>query len=158
MPDQNAISSVDVLTKSLDRATLQMATTGLINRDRGNLDIRFLTFTQTMQRDIYRIDDAEPRFITQTLGGAPDPSGFLGGGVWTQFYSAVRTANTLIDSLPTASDATQPYSAAEISAAKGFARTFKALDLYRVVETRDSLGAPIDVDIPVDAKPADIRC
>lgn len=156
--DQNAISASAALAGGLTRPTMQLLVSGLVNRDRNNLDIRFLTFTMTMQRDIYRIDDAEPRFITQTLGGPPDPSGFLGGGVWTQFYSAIRTANTIIDSLPTATDATQPYSAQELSAARGFARTFKALNLYRVIETRDSLGAPIDVDIAVDAKPADIRC
>jgi hypothetical protein len=158
VPEQNAISVNTALSGGLTRPTLQLLETGLVNRDRINLDQLYLAFTQTMQRDVYRLDDAEPRFITEILGPSPDPSGFVGGGVFDQFYNAVRTANIILDSLPTAKDPAAPYTAAELSAIRGFTRTFKALELYRALEGRDSLGVPIDVDVPVDVVPGPIRC
>jgi hypothetical protein len=69
-------------------------------------------------------------------------------------YVTVRAANTLLDGLANASGMT----AAEKSATAGFARTFKALSYYRVLETRDSLGIAIDVNHPIDAPAAEFVC
>jgi hypothetical protein len=63
-------------------------------------------------------------------------------------YRNVRTANILLNSLATAS--TEIFSAEELSAAEGFAKTFKAFDLYHVWETREALGIPVEVGATVD--------
>ena len=108
-----------------------------------------------MARDFYRLDNAENRYITELVGPAPaDYSAFTGGGAFTNMYVTIRAANTLLDGLANASGMT----AAEKSATAGFARTFKALSYYRVLESRDSLGIAIDVNHPIDAPAADFVC
>jgi hypothetical protein len=42
-------------------------------------------------------------------------------------------------------DASSGLSAGQKSAVKGFAKTFRALSLYRVIVTRDTLGASVDI-------------
>ncbi|MGH7718458.1 MAG: RagB/SusD family nutrient uptake outer membrane protein [Steroidobacteraceae bacterium] len=99
-------------------------------------------------RDAYNLDNADPRWVTELLGQSDfDPGGF-GGAHWLARYRNVRNANILLASLATAS--TDIFTADEISAAEGFAKTFKALDLLYVLETRDALGAPVEVNADVD--------
>jgi hypothetical protein len=153
VPDLNNVAS-DVLASGLTRSSVQLLTTGLINTSRADLGLRYVVFTETLGRDIYRLDANEPRFITETLGNVSDPSGFVGGGVFGGLYATVRSANTLINGVPTAAGLTD----AEKSATLGLANTFKALSLYRVLETRDSLGIAIDVNHPIDDPPAPFVC
>lgn len=152
IPDLNNVSDGTIAT--LNRSSVQLLVTGLLNQDRTNLDARYLIFSETMARDMYRIDAAENRFITELIGTNADPGGFVGGGVWTQFFTGIRAANTILDKLSTAND----LSAAEQSATRGLVQTIKAVQFYRVLELRDTLGAPIDVDRPIGSDPAPFRC
>jgi hypothetical protein len=151
--DLNNVSA-DVLANGLTRSSVQLLATGLINTSRADLGLRYISFTETLARDIYRIDANEQRFISETLGGISDNSGFVGGGIFTGFYGTVRSANTIINGIPTASGLTDT----EKQAALGLANTFKALALYRVIESRDSLGLAIDVNHPIDDPPAPFVC
>src|SRR5208282_3229508 len=81
IPDLNNVSSA-LLAAGLNRASVQLLATGLMNQDRGNWSERYIVFTESMARDLYRIDPAENRWITQTIGGPADPSAFTGGGLW----------------------------------------------------------------------------
>lgn len=151
--DLNNVSSA-AIEGELSRSTLQLLVTGLANSTRGDLDGRYLVFTQTMARDFYRLDNAENRYITELIGGPADNSAFTGGGAFTQFYVTIRAGNTLLSGIP---GATQ-LSAAEKASTTGFVQTLKALAYYRALETRDSLGIAFDVNKPIDAAPAPFVC
>ncbi len=150
VPDLNNVSS-SLLQSGLNASSVQLLVTGLLNSDRGNLGI---VFPETMARDMYRLDSAEPRFITELVGLPADPGGFVGGGMWTGYYSEIRAANNLIDNIGTAKD----LSSAEQAGVKGLAQTFKALAYYRTLEMRDSIGIPIDVDHDINSPPAPFVC
>src|SRR6478736_701024 len=126
--DLNNVSA-EALSGGLTRSSNGLLATGQINSTRGDLDSRYIVFSETMARDFYRLDNAENRYITELIGPSPaDYSAFTGGGAFTNMYVTIRAANTLLDGLANASG----MSAAEKSATAGFARTFKALSYYRV--------------------------
>lgn len=140
---------------ALTHASLQLLATGVLGQDRANANV----FAYTVEpgiwaRDVYRIDASEPRFVQETLGGNPDPGSFSGSGAWNGYYTAQRAANTILLAIPNASAA--EFTTAEVSATKGFFRTIKALEEWRVVEMHDTVGATIQTDDPKAV--TDIRC
>jgi hypothetical protein len=74
----------------------------------------------------------------------------FGGAQWQDRYQNIRTINIYL----TGVGVTQALSASEKAASRGMANTMKALAFVYVILTRDSLGAPVDVDRPVTAPPA----
>ncbi|NUO38308.1 MAG: hypothetical protein HOQ17_06080 [Gemmatimonadaceae bacterium] len=155
VPDLNNISAETALANGLTPTVLQLLATGLVNASRSELDGRYLVFTETMARDFYRLDNAENRYITELIGTAPaDYSAFTGGGAFTNMYVTVRSGNTILNNLASATF----LSPAEVSATKGFVQTMKALSYYRVLETRDTLGIAFDVNHPVNDPPAQFEC
>ena len=140
---------------ALTHASLQLLATGVLGQDRANANV----FAYTVEpgiwaRDVYRIDASEPRFVQETLGGNPDPGSFSGSGAWNGYYTAQRAANTILLAIPNASAA--EFTTAEVSATKGFFRTIKALEEWRVIEMHDTVGATIQTD---DLKAVtDVRC
>lgn len=136
VPDFNAPD----LSPTLDRVQLQERASGLLSGDRASHDFEILVL-ETMGRDVYRIDPAEPRYITNPLGTF-SASSFIGAATWTGPYSVIRGSNDLIAALPTASF----LSPEERAAVGGFAQTMKALSYMRLIETRDTLGAAIVTD------------
>ena len=153
VPDLNNISS-STIASGLNRSTVQLLTTGLLNQDRATLGSGYILFAETMARDLYRIDPAEPRTITELVGGPADPSGPIGAFAWGGFWVEIRAANNLIDNIGSAVD----LSASERSATAGLAMTMKAQAYYRALELRDSLGIPIAVNQPLSAAPAPFAC
>ncbi len=102
-------------------------------------------------REAYRFDGSDPRFTSELLTGSLDAGGgAFGGDHWLEQYRTIRTANNLIRVLPTAS----ALSAAEQSAAAGFARTLKAYSFLIVVSGHIQDSIPIDVDIAPEGPPA----
>jgi hypothetical protein len=152
--DLNNVSA-DALAGGLTRASTALLVTGLLNSERNNdFTSRYVVFAETMGRDFYRLDNAEPRFISELIGGPADFSAFTGGGDFGGPYVTIRAANTILNGLAGATGLTP----AEVAATRGFVRTFEALSFYRVVELRDSLGAPIDVNHSIDTPPAPFVC
>lgn len=146
--------TVDALG-SLTRRTLQQLAVGVTAQDRAAFgSIGAIVLPEIFARDVYRIDASEPRYVLETLAGQPDPGSFAGGSAWQPFYTAIRAANTVLIALRTA-PATE-FTAGEVAASRGFFRTMKALDYYRIVELRDSIGAAIQTDNPFEVTP--IRC
>jgi hypothetical protein len=158
-PEVNPVDapSVTALQGALTRTSLQTLATGVLASDRAATTgtFTFYTLSAIYGRDAYRIDASEPRYVSETLGGNADPSSFAGSGGWSQFYTAIRAANTLQEAIPGA--AANQVSALEKSAALGFIKTIKALDYYRLLELRDTVGVSIQSSDPNVAF-TDIKC
>jgi hypothetical protein len=147
--------TVDALSGALTRVTLQQLATGVLAQDRTTVNaFAYAVEAEIFARDVYRIDASEPRFVQETLGGNPDPGSFAGGGAWTGYYTAIRAGNNLILALP--ATATPAFTTAEINATRGYFRTIKALDYWRVIEMHDSVGATIQTDNT--SAVTDIKC
>jgi len=147
--------TVDALSGTLTRVTLQQLATGVLAQDRGSsTGFGYAIEPGIWARDVYRIDASEPRFVQETLGGNPDPGSFSGSGNWAGYYTALRAANNLILHLP--ASATSEFTTADVNSTRGFIRTMKALDYWRIIEMHDSVGATIQTDDP--AAVTDVKC
>lgn len=154
VPDLNNVSA-ETLAGGLNAASAQLLVTGLLNQDRNSAIGNYVNFGETMARDAYRMDVAESRYITELIGpNQPDVGAFTGGGVFTGFYTAIRAANTLLAGVSGASGMT----ASDKAGVAGIARTIKALEFVHVLQYRDSVGSPIDLDRPISADPAPYVC
>ena len=150
-------ASAQALQGGLTRSMNALLVRGLLNSTRGDAstDFRPIIFAETMARDFYRLDNAENRYIKELVGDfAADPSDFIGGGGFTQYYVTIRAANTIINALPNASG----LSAAEVSATAGLVNLLKANAVYHALELRDSLGIAIDVNHDITDPPAPFVC
>jgi starch-binding outer membrane protein, SusD/RagB family len=122
--------------------------TGLLIGTRSYIAPRngYVSLLGVLGRESYDLDTGDPRFVTELLLNPNlDPgTPAIGGNFWTQPYANIRNANILIDALPKVAD----LSDADKEASRGFAKTIEALDFLNVINTRDTNGAPIDVDLP----------
>jgi hypothetical protein len=138
--------TVDALA-NLTPTTLQQLAIGVTAQDRVSYASNgLIVLPEILARDIYRIDASESRYVLETLGGNADPGSFAGGSGFAPFYTATRAANNALIGLRTAS--TSLFTTQQVAASRGFFRTMKALDFYRVLEQRDSLGIPLQTDAP----------
>jgi SusD family. len=146
--------TVDALAGGLTPTSLLQLVTGALAQDRTTFnDVPGIIEPGIFARDAYRLDQSEQRYVTETLGGNPDPGSFAGGRAFAGYYTALRAENNLILALNTS---TGQFTAAELSATKGFMRTMKALEYYRLIELRDTVGVPIQTDDGTAVNP--IRC
>jgi hypothetical protein len=149
IPDYNNPQLPSVIP-SIDQ--LQNQVTGLVAGDREQHAF-FILVLETMGRDAYRIDGADPRYIQMPLGQF-SPGAFLVDFTWNSTYRTILGAQRLAQGLE-GSPAVTP---AEKAASQGFARTIQALEYIKAIETRDSLGVPIasgsGVIDPIRCKPA----
>jgi hypothetical protein len=156
VPDYNNPSQSDYeVIKS--RAQLQTQVTGLIDGDRQLHDFEILV-EETIGRDVYRLDGAEPRYITVPLGN-PDIGNvnFMQTAIWNGPYTNIRSAKLLISATEKSTEAfPTPLSDEEKNGVYGVAQTIKALQYIRLIETRDTVGVPIVVSEGVTVDP--IRC
>ena len=95
-------------------------------------------------------DYAEPYFGPVQAGGS------FGSTLWLDNYQTIRTANIYLQALANNASLSgvDLLSPEERAASRGMANTFKALAFLYVIEARAQLGAPVDVDRPVNAGPA----
>src|SRR5262245_45825096 len=111
-----------------------------------------------MARDALRMDKAEPRYLSEIIGSVqPDNGAFTGQGVFAGFFIGIRSANTLIKATKAATDASG-YTAAGRAGLMGIAQTVKAMNYWNVMEMRDSIGMPIDLDRDINDDPAPWVC
>jgi len=80
----------------------------------------------------------------------PLQGGGFGGALWADRYQNIRNINIYLTAVATNTD----LSVGEKAASRGMANTMKALAFLYVVLTRDSLGAPVDVDRALTAATA----
>jgi starch-binding outer membrane protein, SusD/RagB family len=151
-PNQNG-PSVSDYTSITSLTQLQTLVSGILRGDRVQNENEIL-YGETIGRDGMRITGSEPRFVSELLGPRIDPSDFLGGALWP--YATVRLATIGLHGVG-AADASV-LGAAGKAATTGYIQTIKALELLRMIETRDTSGAGIDVDVdPLGPLPA-LRC
>lgn len=102
-------------------------------------------------REAYRFDGSDPRFISELLEGPLDPGGgAFGGDHWGEWYATIRTSNSLLNVIGTASALT----VAEQNATRGFAETLQAYSYLMVLMGHAEDSIPVDVNRPVTDPPA----
>ncbi|HUQ99133.1 MAG TPA: RagB/SusD family nutrient uptake outer membrane protein [Gemmatimonadaceae bacterium] len=134
IPDYNNPTLPSVIPSA---EQLQAQVTGLVAGDREQAAF-FVLVLETMGRDVYRIDGADPRFIQQPLGQF-SPGAFLVDFTWNSTYRTISAAQQLSQGV----ENSPVFTATEKAAAKGFAGTIEGLEYIKLIETRDSLGVPI---------------
>jgi hypothetical protein len=153
-PDLNN-SSVSQFSKITSRTQVSAIAVGVLSTDRGRNEAE-IQIGEIIGRDGYQLTTSEPRWVTQLLGPSIDPSGFLGVALWP--YDGVRLANIGIDGIAAVDPATNILSADEVQSSEGYLRTIKALEYLRAIESRDTAGIPIAVDVPPTDPPAPLVC
>ncbi len=159
VPDLNNPSVAGLTGSPLSKLSLQNLITGYHDAQRASLGTApasYIVFGEELARDAYRTDASEPRYINEFLNGSPDPSAFSGGGNFTAFTRDIRAANTILQVLPSA----PPSELTDVqkSATRGMVKTLKAIDYYKGLEYRDTLGFPIELDRAVTEPLAPIVC
>jgi len=147
VPDYNN-PSIEELESDPSRAGVNAAATGLLVTARNNIASpnAYVSLIGILGRESYNFDPAEPRFITEMLAGPMSPSGAFGGNIWAVRYRNIRNANVVLGAV----EKVPAFSEAEKEAIRGFAKTMQALDFLLVINARDTNGAPIDVNHPLN--------
>ncbi len=154
VPDYNDASIGD-LTNSPTPTKIAQAAQGLLVGTRAGIAEQngYVSLLGILGRESYNFDPADPRFITEMLIGPLDGgSPAFGGNLFGDPYRNIRNANNLLTAVEKVAELTD----VQKSAVRGFAKTIQALDYLNVINTRDDLGAPLDVNIEPTATPAPI--
>jgi starch-binding outer membrane protein, SusD/RagB family len=154
VPDYNN-PSIEDLTANASPTTIRQAAQGMLIGARAYMGSQngYVSLLGIVGRESYNFDPADTRFITEMLIGPLDPgSPAFGGNLFSLRYRNIRLGNTILAAIgPVAG-----MSNAEKEAVRGFVKTIQAHDLLMVINTRDDMGAPIDVDIDPTGPPAAI--
>jgi len=150
-PDLNN-PSVSDFSKITTQSQIAAIAVGVMNSDRGRLEFAIQS-GEIIGRDAFQLTTSEPRWVTQLLGPSIDPSGFIGTALWP--YDGIRLANIGIDGVDVSTGVVDD---AQKSSTEGYLRTMKGLMLLRAIESRDTAGVPIAVDIPATDPPAPLVC
>jgi starch-binding outer membrane protein, SusD/RagB family len=140
--------TAETLTGSPTQAILARAAVGIQTQSFNDV-ATMLEFYSIYGREGYNLLGNDPRETGEQIRG-PQDAGGRAGGHWLGQYQAIRSINTFLGALPNASELT----AAQKSAASGFAKTMKAWHLYRLAVRSGTTGIPIDVDRPITEDPA----
>lgn len=155
VPDLNNVP-YSTIANGLTPSTLQLLETGLLNGDRGSTYFRYVVFGETMARDIYNLDPAENRFVSNLLGRTISTTNFIGSGAWTGFYSNIQTALTINANL--GAPLTDSISVQQAALTRGFTNTYRALELYRVFALHGSNGVAFPTGIGPSSTQGPILC
>lgn len=140
--------TVETLTNAPSKSVLGRAATGIFAQSFNDRATE-IQYYALYGREGYNLLGNDPRETGEQIRGPQDPTG-RNSGIWTGIYSAIRTINTYLKALETATGMT----AAEIKASQGFAKTMKAWHIHRLAVRTGQLGIPIDVDREITADPA----
>jgi starch-binding outer membrane protein, SusD/RagB family len=140
--------TVQTLTDAPSREVLALAATGIFSQTFNDVGTE-IQFYALYGREGYNLLGNDPRETGEQIRGPQDPTG-RNAGIWTGPYAAIRTINTYLTALETATG----LSPAEVRASAGFAKTMKAWHIHRLAVRTGQLGIPIDVDRPITADPA----
>jgi hypothetical protein len=131
-------------------ARVAAAMNGMIMAVRADVP-NWIQKSSILGREGYRIDVADPRFISELITAANlDPSnGAFGGGQWLGEYAAIRSGFNVLNVIGTA-QLTDPQK----EGVRGFTQTLQAYAYMMVLfaHTQDSI--PIDVNRPLSDPPA----
>lgn len=153
VPDLNNPAIGD-LQSNPTRPAVITATQGLFIGARANIAAfnGYVAVMGVLGRESYIWNAGDPRFITELLRGPLDGgSPRFGGNLWNERFANIRNAGIVLNALAVLSS-TPPVgmTAAEKAATTGVVKTLEALDFLLLIDTRDTLGAPVDVNRDVN--------
>ena len=131
------------------RDKLSAAATGLFATSRGGIQALIWRLGSMGREGINLSGNNQPDFIEPYFGPVQS-GGSFGGTLWNDRFTAIRSGNIYLTALANDKDLSPP----EKSASSGFAKTMNALAFMYIIETRASLGAPVDVNRDITADPA----
>jgi hypothetical protein len=149
VPDLNN-PGVEDLEADPTRSKLSAAATGLLMTARAEIGhpLGYVSILGVFGRESYNLDPAGDQ--TQGLLIGPLRGDRFGGFLWFNRYNNIRLARIVMGVVDRVPDMT----AEEREATRGFAETIQALELLHAINTRDVLGAPLNVnDDPRDPPP-----
>lgn len=154
VPDFNNLDLSDLESNPTPAKIAQAAQGMLIGaRVQAGEQNGYVSLLGILGRESYNFDGADPRFITEMLIGPLDGgSPAFGGNLFEFPYRNIRNGNTLLGAV----DAVAGLTEEQKEATRGFVKTIQALDYLEVINTRDELGAPIEVNQDPTAEPAPI--
>ena len=140
VPNYNS-PTVDALSK--DPNGIQLLATGILVSERGAI-AGFNRDLGIFGREAYNYFTTDGRTVSNYLVGLAspqrlDPGGFANGN-WAGRYQNMLNAKNLI----AAANASN-LSAAQKSAVAGWAKTWYAIDLLYLIQTRDTIGVPVEI-------------
>lgn len=145
VPDLNSPSEESLIT-SPTRTTLAAAATGLLIGARANYaePNGYIAMVGILGRELYNLDAADTRFITEMLEAPQLNAGSpaFGGNFWNFPYANIRNGHNVLRAV----DVVAGLNEEEKEATRGYVKTIQSLDFLIVISTRDTRGAPIDVD------------
>ncbi|HSH46506.1 MAG TPA: RagB/SusD family nutrient uptake outer membrane protein, partial [Longimicrobiales bacterium] len=145
--DPNA-PTVESLTENPTRSILARTATGIFADAFNNIGTE-IQYYALYGREGYNLQNNDPRETGEQIRGPQDPTG-RNSSIWIGPYSTIRTINTYLTALESATGVTE----AEVRASQGFARTMKAWQIHRLAIRNGELGIPLDVDRTIDEEPA----
>jgi hypothetical protein len=148
VPDLNN-PSLDDLENNPTQEGVAAACAGLLIGNRLGVGAAngFIVQMGILGREAYNFDGADPRFVSELLEGNLSPASPFGGAFWLGPYSNLRLADI---TQRAKENVTPAFDATQLAAISGWVKTMRALDLYRVVATRDVIGGVIDTDHPIE--------
>jgi hypothetical protein len=131
-------------------AHVAAAMEGMLMGARGDVP-NWILKSAILGREGYRIDAADPRFVSELITAANlDPSnGAFGGGQWQAEYATIRSGYNVLNVIGTAQ-----ISDPEKEGVSGFTQTIQAYAYMMVLFAHTEDSIPIDVNRPLSDPPA----
>ncbi len=137
VPNYNSVAT----TTTPDKALVQNLASGILIQERAGLT-GYYSDAGIFGRESYNYFQTDGRSTSNYLAAAQiDNAGFAAGG-WTNRFVNMRNAINFIKITDNAGFLT----ASEKSAARGFANTFRAMQVFYLLSQRDSVGIPVAID------------
>jgi starch-binding outer membrane protein, SusD/RagB family len=133
--------SLESLTETPTASVVNGAATGMLIALRGRVGTE-ATAMGILGREMFNLDQAEPRNVIAYLQGPIEPGGFVQDLSWGASYRNIRAGMTILE----AADKVTTYTAAERKAISGFVKTIMAMELLTQIRIRDTIG--IIVELP----------
>ncbi|HEX9893068.1 MAG TPA: RagB/SusD family nutrient uptake outer membrane protein [Gemmatimonadales bacterium] len=147
---------LDELEQSPSRVGVNTAATGLLIGLRVGIaePNGWIPLLAALGREGFNLNTtSDPRYIAEMFVGPLDPgSGAFGANFWGARYANIRNTVVVLNAVENVVEFTDE----EKDGIRGFAKTIQALELLRVIVTRDDNGAVIDVDRPPTGEPGAI--
>lgn len=156
IPNPNSPELTDLQRNPTAPAIID-ATQGLLVGARAGISAQsgYIPQTGILGRESYTLDNSDPRYVDQIVGGDLNPGdGAFGGSGWTPRYANIRLGNVVLNALDNPS--LTGFTNAQKEAIRGFVKTMQALDYLLIINLRDTNGAVVDVNVAVGEIPGPI--
>jgi hypothetical protein len=158
VPDLNN-PGLDQLQTAPQRLDISTAASGLLvgNRQAKATTVGMVNQLGILGREAFDFDPSDSRFVAELLEGPLIKNSPFGGIFWAANYANIKLGNIMLHALDKVAEDDDHVAAgtgmtpAQKNGVRGFVHTIQAHDLWVVIMTHDSTGAPIDVDRDVDA-------